>query len=891
MNDITREIFDKGMKSYIDYFLANCSYYQNELTQNARCNLKLIKVEKSELFEHGFLKHKCFSNPYKSMYFTLPYDFLTNGERINFKDIRNLRYKEIDIRTINKLFGTTIDVFANGYRLYLGQIKIALFDNYFVVSMPKSTVVNKTTFYVLMRPYKHDKLAKGNEIVVNKDDYQGCTTDEMLVYVNHKLQTENYSIIDNGSSITVKSTLADAQYIEVTFIRHLKKYGLTNLVNKHLNLMDVRKRFPIPVNNILTFGTSGLFFDLNVTARTGNMFKTSSSMTSNFNLFYVYDETIDDENYYDDNCSWFIEYQKNIMDIINDPTKLPEFMNKFYLFTKEISLSDYIANNYANLLDYNIDRAKDSLLFNDELITKIYECLVKNLPVIKMESKYVDCTKYDLAGHLRTDTRRENTDPAYAVDFVSNMYLFQIPNIERYHINVYIDGVRYFDYRYDDYVSDIQNIYLKSSRVKSNSIIEFEFVKTKYNGARRLDSLGNNKNTLNITNAKQIGLIDSSDETAYIEIFYNNSSVFTKMKITDIKYDEEKDVLYITSNEKFRSTSLYSISNNNFCKTYKFDTHRRGTGFTCTLEGLELTPLTKDSLRIYKNGRELPSDCITKLVNGQTTKDNNVTVELANINHTVYELIEIEYIPDIAETVFVKDELKTDGKVNLVDNSYGNKGKNFINEINQYYILNGRRVLSKYRKKWCAKGMTLNGLKSTKHFTIKNYNNTFIDSMMETFYKAYETCKYLFSKYVVTIMQGSLTDDERDCEDINLERTGELYYDLYQEFLKHNIVNAGDELPEYIAFKYKGLVDEGMNNTIMIDATEEQLYWMPLDATMQSENDLIKIMDLYYKLLDDIHSVQVVRPNDIPDELYEKYKVLFNNNVLVLQVPNFTPNN
>ena len=136
-------------------------------------------------------------------------------------------------------------------------------------------------------------------------------------------------------------------------------------------------------------------------------------------------------------------------------------------------------------------------------------------------------------------------------------------------------------------------------------------------------------------------------------------------------------------------------------------------------------------------------------------------------------------------------------------------------------------------------------------------------------------------------MKGFLTDDESDCTDVNIERTGELYYDLYQEFLKHNIISIGDPLPEYIAFKYAGLVDEGLNNSIMIDTTEDQLYWMPLDATMESEDNLIKIMNLYYKLLDDINELVVIDPDDIPDELYNTYKDLFDNNVLILQVPEY----
>ena len=62
---------------------------------------------------------------------------------------------------------------------------------------------------------------------------------------------------------------------------------------------------------------------------------------------------------------------------------------------------------------------------------------------------------------------------------------------------------------------------------------------------------------------------------------------------------------------------------------------------------------------------------------------------------------------------------------------------------------------------------------------------------------------------------------------------------------------------------------------------------MPLVATQESEENLVKIMNLYYKLLDNINELVVVDPDDIPDQLYKDYKELFDNNVLVLQLPEY----
>lgn len=888
MNDNTLQLFDKSMDEYIAYFLLNCSYIQNKQIQDSRSNLKIIDVKPEDIQDKRFLKHKCFVDRYDSVYITLTYDYLTCGERINFKNIRQLRYELLDMDTINKLFGNTIDVFHNGIKIPRSELMIALYDNYFVVQLP-AKYKTFITMNVLMRPYVYDASSNKKVITIKKEDIKDSNKDEIIVYANGKQIRESYSVIEDDTTITITLTVPTVTLFEVVFVRNLKKHGYTSFKNSHIRLLDKRGKFPISVNNILTFN-DGYFVNYKLQPKTANYFYSEipAAESDVFYTLFVYKEEEYDHNYYDDNYAWFTEFKDNIMDIINSPEQLPEFVNQFYLFNREISLSDYLENKYTNLLDYNIDMAKQTLLYNDELICKVYECIFKNISYISVERKFLYMKDYDLANYLRYNNKAENTDPNKQVDFISGMYLFQIPNINKYNINIYIDGIRYFDFRYDDYVADIQNIYLKSSRIKKSSVIEFEYIKTPYTDVRKVNILGSNTNILSISNAKEVGLINSIIEEKYIEVFNNNNSIYTNIPLTNVTYDAVEDVLHIESSTKFKEGSMYTVSNNNFCKIFKFDTRRRGEGFTAELEGLFATTITKNSFRVYKNGRELSSDVITNVTWGGTAVDGITTITL-DIRYTIYELIEIEYIPEITETVFSKKLLASDGKVDLYNNTFGKIGKNFITECNQYYILNGRRVLPENYKRWCAKGMTLSGLKSQKNFAIKHFNNKLLEEMMTQFYNFYETsCNKLFSKYVVGIMEGSLTDTEDDCTDVNIERTGELYYDLYQEFLKHNIIDTGDNLPEYIAFKYKGLIDEGLNNTIMIDNNEDQLYWMPLDASMTSDESLLNILGLYYKLLQDVHSVQVVNPTDIPEELYEKYKELFNNNVLVLQVPNFS---
>ena len=885
------DIFYKAINDYMQFFLYNRSHTMLKLIQESRSNIKIYNVTKDQMANKKILKHKCFDDRYDHVYITLPYDYLTAGERINFKDIRKIRYELLPMNKINSLFGNTIDVFYDGRKILSKDLKIALYDNYFVVEMPYE-YKDFTKMLVMKRPYVFDMYCEDKTIKIPKKSIRyGCTIDSIIVYMNN-YECDNYSIVEYDDYYLLK-TPVDIKTMEITFIKNLKKFGYKTFPNGYIDMRSERGRYPINSDGIISF-RNGLFVNLGFEAVTGDIFKSSIITDYEYLIYYTYQEYDYENNYYDDNFEWYANYKEDIMDIINNPALLPEFINEFYLFNKEISLSDYLEKGYKNLNNYYTDKSYDTLDFNDELITKIYECMFNNYNDNLIERKYYDLSKLtieeidDITYTNNKETKKSNTD---IINFISPMLRFDVPNKEEYKINVYIDGIRNYEYSYVDYKNGISYIYIKKSKVKSNSMIEFEYIKTQYDKVRSIRLLGDGSNQFLIPNCREIELLLDKNDERYIRVFHEVDSKYIKLEISEIIYDYNEDTLLITLKENTVNNDIYKISNTRFNKVYKYDTRKRGAGYTLNLSGFELTDCDHDNFRIYKNGRELPNYSYTiKTLPKDNTENNNIIIDL-DIKYTVYELIEVEFIPNKIETSIYIDKLESDGKIDLLNNTNirtGNVGNEFFTPLNQYYCLNGRRVMNDHYKIWCAKGLTLNNLRSQKHFSLLNVNESILNLLMEDFYNYYaNNCRYLFSQFVVTIMKGFLTDDESDCTGVNIERTGELYYDLYQEFLKHNIISIGDPLPEYIAFKYAGLVDEGMNNSIMIDTTEDQLYWMPLDATMESEDNLIKIMNLYYKLLDDINELVVVDPDDIPDELYNTYKDLFDNNVLVLQVPEY----
>lgn len=888
MKQESSDFYYEAICDYIKFFLTNRSHCLLKQIQNSRSNIKVYDVTKEQATSKKFLKHMCY-NELNKIYLTLPYDYLTTGERVNFKDIRNIRYELHDMTVINKLFGTSIDVFYNGMKLLQSEIRIALFDDYFVVEVPEYCK-DFTKMNILKRPYVLDLYTNTNEIKIYKNQIKhGCNMNNIIVYMN-KYQCTNYSYIEYDDYYLLK-TPVDITDMEITFIRNLNEFGFTTFPNDHLDLRSRRGKYPIDPDGILSF-RNGLFVNLNFKAVTGDIFKSSISTSYEYLIYYTYQDYPYEDNYYDDNFEWFANYEKNIMDIINSPTLLPEFINEFYLFNKEISLADYVENHYKNLNDYYTDRSFDTLDFNDELISKIYDCLFNryedNLIIRKtfdmgsLSSEEIENMTY----YSNEETKKYNKE---TISFVSPMLRYKLPNTEGYHINVYIDGIRNYEYSYVDSKNGADYIYIKASKVKSNSILEFEYIRTEHDKVRTIELLGDGKNQFIINNCKQLGLISSKNDERFIRVIHRtDTNCDPAEELEDVIYDEESDILTILLKNKTYSNDFYEISNIRFTTSFKFNTRKRGSGYTISMDGFQYTDCSADNFRVFKNGRELPDFSKKIIIPRENDDDHSKVVIKLDIKYTVYELIEVEYVPNKIETAFRIGNLKEDGKVDLTKFSYNNKGKNFLCDDNQYYILNGRRVMKNHYKIWCAKGLTLHNLKSQKNFCLMMNNESIIENEMKPFYDYYgNKCRYLFSKYVVTIMMGLLTDEEKSCTDVNMDRTGELYYDLYQEFLKHNIISIGDQLPEYIAFKYAGLIDEGLDNSIMMDTTEEQLYWMPLDATQESEENLVKIMNLYYKLLDNINELVVVDPDDIPDQLYKDYKELFDNNVLVLQLPEY----
>lgn len=885
MNNLDEKypLVDDAMDKAVQWFRLNRSYCQLEEIQQSRCNVKLINITLNEpLHQIEFAKDLCYSDIYNRVFYKISYKYAAPGERVDSANLRKIRYSLIPMSQISLQLENIIDVFVDGIKLSINDVAIALFDDYFVLALPqKYKYLN--SLKILMRPTVLDLISNTNSITIYKSSIpNNITINDFLAYVDGKL-TNRVSISEYNDRYVYKTNETIKKTFELSFIRSLVKYGNVSFKNGYLRI-NKEPKFPISPSMILPFRIkdNGKLQDLNIVAKTSNVFYSNNANNLDYDIFYVYDEREDDDIRYLDRYKYYVDnYDKDLSKISNG-INLPEFIEYFDLYNREIGLSAYIKSRKKSLLEYNIVETKYGIDYDPEnyieFLDIIYDKLnlysLKNRETIKITEEYIN-------NNTRRDNKSEIKLSSNKIDFVSDMLLFKIPNIEKYHINIYINGLRNFYNTWSAQEDGVNYVYIIKNRLPVGTIVEFEFIKLKHTDVRELNILGSGKDELVISNAKLIGLVDGKADSTLNLFDEYNREIMTEY----CYYDESKDEATIRLSNITNKNMIYKTMNLNYIQTMKYSTTTRGVNLKLKLSSLNIPKADQKYFRVFKNGREVPRSCYSLLENGTYIRIGG--------KYTIYELIEIEYCPAIAyEEMYIRDYIPTDnnGEIDLLNNRNISIINRSTNGIMQYILSNGRKLNDNQFKYWCSLGITVHNLVSRRWCIVVNERYVNIDKVLKPLLEAFVTGNHLFDKFMIDQMVGGpITDDESDLTDINLDRTGELYYDLYQEFLKHNIIDINQNAPDYIAIKYGGLVEKDKNNTIIIDANEKQLYWMPLDPTLKSTDNMVEIFGKYYSLLEDIKYMEVIDPNNIPDHIYEAYKVLFDNNVLVLQIPDIVP--
>lgn len=884
MNSLTNEALDK----YIRYFTSNLAYGMLEQQQIARASIKLVEVE--VIKKKDIIKDKTFEQIGQSIYLRIPLKFLIAGERIIQRNIRSIRYQLLTLTEIVKHFGNTVDIFVDGIKVPHTEIRIALYDDFFIAELPRK-YDNYTDINAVVRSYVLDKLNNNGTITIPKSSLNAINSDSFILYTDG-IQCSNYSINETNGNIVIR-TPVNARHYELTYMRHLNKIDNIRLINNHINIKGVNRKFPIAASNIITY-LNGKFINLELVAKTNEIFKANNPINGTFTLYYFYHEYDFEDIKYDDAYAWFSRYNSNFMDIVNNPNLLPDYMNNHKLFRTEISLSDFVKNRYTNINEYNKDRALDTISYNEECFVTLLDFMYKeyiNNNSISTTSNNYDMNVLGKSNWVRTTNRNDLSNPNNYTDFKTEMVLIVVPNIDKSPLSILIDGIKIYDNYISYWESDVTYVYINSNLIENDSFIEVEKVKVNHSDMVSTIILGNGTNKINISNCKELGIYKNNIDLNFFVLAEKQGSRFIYENIIkDISYNEDTDILTLILSTNSKLNVSYKLYNSNFTRSWQTNTRIENTGYEIVLKGAESSIIDRNNLRCFKNGKEIPRKFWELLLPSRTNNLSDPVVNL-DISYGVYEHIDVTYTPTkYIETTFIRS-LKRDGLVDLLNTA--NHENEYISEYG-YYTLNGQRVTPNKYKKWCSKGLSLNGLKSVDYFTIVYRDNGILMNDMRIYLDKYKNHAKELNQYILSLMHGALDNSNNiGSDDIippinepDPSRAGKVYYDLYNEFLKHNIINAEAKLPDYIILKYGGLINQD-TQVIKLDANITQYKWMPLDANTVNTNmeNIRHIMGLYYQLLDNWEYIFSIPRDEIPDDIYEQYKDLFDNNVLVLQLP------
>lgn len=861
------KIYNDSISEYIDYFKNNLSYKHTVEHQQALTGITQIEITK-DMVHREYQIRDTRMRWYNRIYAIIPLRLFTAGERNTLESIRELREGFTDIKKLRDKTSMTFDLYYNGYKVQYTKFYVRVFDDVIALSLP-SNYRNFTSLRLIHRPYYCDFMdTTGSKYIdIPKDTLLDKNVDyrDFLFFANN-LENRNYKIENKGKYYRITFTkIASINIIEVIYIKNIRYFGELNTVNTHLILTSKRLNLPFNVNNILLYGTGGTKSSVELTPKTGDLICTSEEYAMNkFRLYYVSDDS--KEYYYDDKMEWFIRNTKDLNSYLKESIESPEFVKQFKLFTKDISLDEFINGDYTDINNYIETKINETIEYDPELISLLYTFIYNNTTSNLFTNKYLSEKEIDEMPIVRNNSLSKG-DSAQ-IDFINQMALIKILNTNNYKLNIYLDGIRYFDYIHEDYINNTSYIYIKTNRLINSDNILVETINTEYRDIRSFNFIGENKKLFKFDSELAKTLVTDTKELRYLRLYKGD----TYIDIIDGLKIEDDGSLTVYFSKALEADEIYTLANPYFYSLFQYDTKARDSGFIETLP-LKYIDKNKQHFRVFKNGREIPR----KFYNIDFTGEFPVIT--LNVQYTIYELIEIEYLPNRIRELVANNEVNDDGKISIMNET------NFLRELNEYFLINGRRISPDKYKVHCTKGMTIGNLPSKKNFRVMINDDDLISRVLSNFLNTYNNTKKLYSEYIIEIMQGGpFTDEEDDCSKPSILRSGELYYDLYQEFLKHNILDMNKGLPDYIAFKYNKLVDTKLNNSILVDSNEVQLYPMPLNGNIDySDEDLLLISDLYYKLLDDVKSVQEINKDDIPIDLYEKYKELFEHNCLIIE--------
>lgn len=847
---------DENMGLYMSEYRRKYSHLESSNISRGRTRFK-----KEEFQIKGFASNELI---YKSRVYLHPgFNFiirripdLLNETQRKAMNKPDLNFQKLDVllaRFLELGCERTMDVYFDGKFMSPSNIDVIWDENTFIFMTDEEPLdVN-----IVLREYVLDKFSNTNEIVLDNREKTIYNTSFKMVYADG-VKTSNYTetVQDNSVTITVNQKVGCINLVLMpSYVRMVP-------VPAGIGWLDIYpdSKMTIDPEGLLIF-MNGLLIKSSFDRKSNSLFKFNDFSNYSKDLVIFHYESDNEVVTTKDNLQWYRDnINSDVAKALNDDTA-PTFVKYFKNPDNKTGIENADISGKTSL-DYYPSVISDIMASDSLQIGHYIDTYMENRDNF-ITNYIVSMNDYGYTNYVRMD----NSDvPKYAnkpEKFFFPMVMFSFDNPYNRPFKVYVDGVALFRHIETYYSMGRTYVYFRKNKVLMNTYVEVEL----YNCANVAFS---QDMMVDDTCKFTIPSLNKYDIENLISVTHIENDVMTSK---DILYD--RDTGYVTIKDGV--AGLYNVRVDNAVVYGEHVINCREIE-KISFDSPNHTHTKKDAryYKLYKNGKFIPSNKYTI-----TFKENAAPSIDVQCKAFMSEQFCLEYNPYMVRTMYSLDTIDSYGKIKIEPSSVGNYP---ISQTIQSIYLNGRKLNMTNMKQNSSYSMELVNVLSTKNFSIvfdedyEHYTN--LPKFMQLVDGAYDG----FDAYIKDIMVGSLINDiEQNVLEKDYDIMRDLYWDLYNEYLKNNIVDFGDSgVPDYIAIKYADLVNH--EDMIYIDCSEQMNHWMPLDASMNAQENKDRLSKLYESVLLSIQETGEINPTIMDSSLVSEYAPLTDKNILVIDL-------